>query len=122
MNNNMAELKSSLKTLNINVPDKNNIAQKIQEYQDKIINLETQNTELIELVNKLQNNINSNESEKLTQIKNQIATEFADLTIKNEKIDTLNSTLKLKEVQLTTKETSINELIAKYDYLFKSNL
>jgi len=120
MNNNMAELKSSLKTLNINVPDKNNIAQKIQEYQDKIINLETQNTELIELVNKLQNNINSNESEKLTQIKNQIATEFADLTIKNEKIDTLNSTLKLKEVQLTTKETSINELIAKYDYLFKS--
>jgi hypothetical protein len=120
MNNNMAELKSSLKTLNINVPDKNNIAQKIQEYQDKIINLETQNTELIELVNKLQNNINSNESEKLTQIKTQIAAEFADLTIKNEKIDTLNSTLKLKEVQLTTKETSINELIAKYDYLFKS--
>jgi hypothetical protein len=120
MNNNMAELKSSLKTLNINVPDKNNVAQKIQQYQDKIINLETQNNELLELINKLQNNINSNESEKLTQIKTQIAAEFADLTIKNEKIDTLNSTLKLKEVQLTTKETSINELIAKYDYLFKS--
>jgi hypothetical protein len=120
-NNTMAELKTSLQTLNINVPDKNNVAQKIQEYQNKIINLETQNNELLELINKLQNNINnSNESEKLSQIKNQIATEFAELTIKNEKIDTLNSTLKLKEVQLTTKETTINELIAKYDYLFKS--
>jgi hypothetical protein len=121
MNNKMAELKTSLQTLNINVPDKNNIAQKIQQYQDKIINLETQNNELLELINKLQNNFNnSNESEKLTQIKNQIATEFAELTIKNEKIDTLNSTLKLKEVQLTTKETAMNELITKYDYLFKS--
>jgi len=121
MNNKMAELKTSLQTLNINVPDKNNITQKIQQYQDKIINLETQNNELLELINKLQNNFNnSNESEKLTQIKNQIATEFAELTIKNEKIDTLNSTLKLKEVQLTTKETAMNELITKYDYLFKS--
>jgi hypothetical protein len=120
VNNTMAELKTSLKTLNINIPD-NNVAQKIQQYQDKIINLETQNNELVELVNKLQNDINnSNESEKLTQIKTQIAAEFADLTIKNEKIDTLNSTLKLKEVQLTTKETAINELIVKYDYLFKS--
>ena len=121
INNKIAELKTSLQTLNINVPDKNNVAQKIQQYQDKIINLETQNNELAELVNKLQNNINnSNESEKLTQIKNQIASEFAELTIKNEKIDTLNSTLKLKEVQLTTKETAMNELITKYDYLFKS--
>jgi hypothetical protein len=121
INNKMAELKTSLQTLNINMPDKNNVAQKIQEYQNKIINLETQNNELLELINKLQNNFNnSNESEKLTQIKNQIATEFAELTIKNEKIDTLNSTLKLKEVQLTTKETAMNELITKYDYLFKS--
>jgi hypothetical protein len=121
-NNKIAELKTSLQSHNININERtNSITQKFQQYQDKIISLETENNELIELINKLENDINnSNELEKITQIKNQIAAEFTELTIKNENIDVLSSQLKLKEVQLNTKETTLNELIAKYDYLFKS--
>ena len=117
--NKIDELKSSMQTYNININDKqNSLTQKMQQYQDKISNLEAQNNELVELINKLENN--SNELEKITQIKNQIATEFTELTIKNENIDALSSQLKLKEVQLNTKEATLNELIAKYDYLFKT--
>ena len=117
--NKIDELKTSMQTYNININDKqNSLTQKMQQYQDKISNLEAQNNELVELINKLENN--SNELEKITQIKNQIATEFTELTIKNENIDALSSQLKLKEVQLNTKEATLNELIAKYDYLFKT--
>ena len=121
-NNKIAELKTSLQSHNININERtSSIMQKLQQYEDKIINLETQNNELVEIINKLENNMNnSNELEKITQIKNQIADEFAELTIKNENIDALNANLKLKEIQLNTKETTISELITKYDYLFKS--
>ena len=118
-NNKIAELKTSIQSHNININD--NLSQKMQQYQEKINYLETQNNELVDLIKKLENDINnSNELEKITQIKNQIATEFAELTIKNENIESLNSNLKLKQVQLNTKEATLNELITKYDYLFKS--
>jgi len=118
-NNKLAELKTSIQSHNININD--NLSQKMQQYQEKINYLEKENNELVNLIKKLENDINnSNELEKITQIKNQIATEFAELSIKNENIESLNSNLKLKEVQINTKEAKLNELITKYDYLFKS--
>ena len=58
--------------------------------------------------------------DKITEIKQQIASEFETLRIKNEDYDTLNTELRLKEVEHIKKDNELKQMLINYDYLFKS--
>jgi hypothetical protein len=92
-------IRNSMKSVNID----------LKEDMKKIKQLEQENMELRSMINK-----NMEEQEKLNTIKQQISEEFEDLRNKNDIIS-------LKEVELAKKESEIKQLIANYDYLFKSN-
>jgi len=109
-NPNINNLKSKMKTMNINVKSDN---LKIQE-------LERENRELKEII--------ENEESKLNDIKKQIANEFHLLESKEIEISKKNNELELKELELVKrnnelelKEIDFNSRNQKYDYLFKSN-
>ena len=58
--------------------------------------------------------------EKLDTIKQDISSEFENLRIKNEEIDSKLSYNNMKERELNKKESEVKQLIANYDYLFRS--
>ncbi len=117
-----SNLKNSMKSMNIDIKED---SQKINQMKLLISSLEKENVELKETIENLQVTnaklIESNEIDKIMEIKKQIADEFESLKNKNEDIENKLTTLNLKEIEISKKESELKQMISNYDYLFKSS-
>lgn len=111
------DIKSSIKSARININEDN---QKMIQYQQLMEKMQNENNHLKSIIREFESE-QGNEIEKINKIKEQIAIEFKNLNLKSEEIDTKESGLNLKEIELNKKEVEIRQLIANYDYLFKSS-
>jgi hypothetical protein len=111
-NNKFAHLKNSLKSVNINVES--------DTLKQKIMNLEKENLELKEMIDRINETGMTQDIEKLDIIKQQIAKEYEILTNKSDELDAKQTSLNAKEIEINKKELDVKQLIANYDYLFKS--
>ena len=120
-NDRMSELKNSMKSININVSDDNQMIKKMKLLIDK---LENDNLQLKEIIEKQKMEIetlsDNSELSKIDEIKKQIREEFDTLRNKSEEIENKLSNLNLREVELIKKDSELKQLISNYDYLFKS--
>jgi len=94
----------------------NESLQEINQLKGIIARLEEEKQELINRM--MENNM---ETDRIVQLKEQIASEFESLTRKNEEVDNKLSQLNLRETEIIKKEAEIKQLIVNYDYLFKTN-
>ena len=116
--NKIDDLRSSMRSMNIDVKED---SLKINQLRQTIEQLEYDNLQLKTTIEHLKDELNKpSEIEKINQIKQQIALEFETLNIKNEELETKQSHINLKEIELNKKEIDVKQLIANYDYLFKS--
>jgi hypothetical protein len=116
--NKIDDLRSSMRSINIEVKDDSS---KINQFKQTIEKLEYENAHLKTTIERLEDEMkNPAEMDKINQIKNQIALEFETLNNKNEELETKQSHITLKEIELNKKEIEVKQLIANYDYLFKS--
>lgn len=116
--NKMDDLKSSMRSMNINVSDDSG---RINQYKQQLERMEWENSQLKSTIEQLENELKKpNEIDKINQLKKQIASEFEALNHKSEELETKQSSMNLKEIELAKKETEVKQLIANYDYLFKS--
>ncbi len=117
-----SSLKNSMKSMNIEVKED---SQKINQMKTLISNLEKENLDLKETIENLQATnaklVESNEVDKIMELKKQIASEFESLKNKNEDIENKLTTLNLKEIEISKKESELKQMISNYDYLFKSS-
>ena len=116
-NNNFSNLKNSMKSINIEV--KEDIIQ-LKQLIDKLYYENTELNKIIKKQNEHLENSKSTELEKIIEIKKQIANEFETLKTKTDDIETKNYTINLKEIELSKKESDVNQLIENYDYLFRT--
>jgi hypothetical protein len=116
--NKIDDLRSSMRSMNIDVKEDSN---KINQLRQTIEKLEYDNLQLKTTIERLEDELNKpSEIDRINQIKQQIATEFETLNNKNEELETKQSHINLKEIELNKKEIDVKQLIANYDYLFKS--
>ncbi len=116
--NKMDDLKSSMRSMNIDVKEDSN---KISQFKQLIEKLEWENSQLKQNVEQLENELKKpSDLDKINQLKQQIAHEFETLNIKNEELESKQTSINLKEIELNKKEIEVKQLIANYDYLFKS--
>ena len=116
--NKIDDLRSSMRSMNIDVKEDSN---KINQLRETIDKLEYDNLQLKTTIEQLEDELNKpSEIDKINQIKKQIALEFETLNNKNEELETKQSHINLKEIELNKKEIDVKQLIANYDYLFKS--
>jgi hypothetical protein len=116
--NKIDDLRSSMRSMNIDVKEDSS---KINQFKQTIEKLEYDNLQLKTTVERLEDELNKpSEIDKINQIKEQIALEFETLNNKNEELETKQSHINLKEIELNKKEIDVKQLIANYDYLFKS--
>jgi len=116
--NKMDDLKSSMRSMNIDVKEDNS---KIIQYKQFVEKLEYENSQLKFKIDQLENDLKKpSEIDKIIELKQQIALEFETLNSKNEELETKQANLNLKEVEVNKKEVEVKQLIANYDYLFKS--
>jgi len=116
--NKMDDLKSSMRSMNIDVKEDNG---KINQYKQLVEKLEWENSKLKQNVEELENELKKNSDlDKINQLKQQIAHEFETLNVKNEELESKQTNINLKEIELNKKEIEVKQLVANYDYLFKS--
>lgn len=116
--NKIDDLKSSMRSMNIDVREDNG---KIAQYKQLVEKLEYENSQFKFKIEQLEDELRKpSELDKINQLKQQIALEFETLNSKNEELETKQTSINLKEVEVTKKEVEVKQLIANYDYLFKS--
>ncbi len=116
--NTINDLKTSMRSMNIDVKED---LVKVNQLKNQIENLENENQYLKNKVENLENELRKpSEIDKINQLKHQIAHEFETLNHKSEELEIKQSGINLKEVELNKKEIEVKQLIANYDYLFKS--
>ena len=116
--NKIDNLRSSIRSMNIDVKEDSS---KLIQFKQIIEKLEYENLQLKTSIKQLEDELKKpSEIDKINQIKQQIALEFETLNTKNEELETKQSNINLKEIELNKKEFDVKQLIANYDYLFKS--
>ncbi len=116
--NKMDDLKSSMRSMNIDIKEDSS---KISQLKELVEKLEWENSQLKLNVEQLENELKkTSDLDKINQLKQQIAHEFETLNIKNEELESKQTNINLKEIELNKKEIEVKQLVANYDYLFKS--
>ena len=112
------DLKLSMRSMNIDIKED---TQKILQYKQELDQLEYENKQLKNVIENLEVELQKpNEIDKINQLKEQIANEFENLNHRNEDLESKQLNLNLKEIEINKKESDVKQMIANYDYLFKS--